>query len=342
MPRRAATLSPDDRLEESRAKIHAPYVLDDSLRLYSPQDNVHALKHPRVRSFARFVTREYEPELPKGTAIALLIPCTKHKPYPTSLEHRRINAALLAAGFRPSSDLMPPEQLLGVLDADEDPAVLNVSPLVRRGRVVHRYVVSEPLGLVPYELVYEWRGKQSVATSYDDPGLFEHRGTSVAPWRSDSTAVPASAPGRWRWGDNERAAYVEMHNALSTQIADTLVRLRDRYTRRVAWVAPGLTHRSFMMAAGERSSEGIPSSRTARGERLQLVGVNDLADGLVEIHPTRAEADAALKRLRTRLRRRDRGISDRGVQAIYARGGGGATPLALPELLDDLVAVLTP
>lgn len=39
-----------------------------------------------------------------------------------------------------------------------------------------------------------------------------------------------------------------------------------------------------------------------------------------------------LARLRSRL-----ASSQRGADAVFARGGGGATPLALPELLDALV-----
>jgi hypothetical protein len=330
-------LRPDDRLAGSRAKIRPPFSLDPTLCLYSPQDNVDALDHPRVRAFWRFIADDYEPDLPPGRAIALLVPCTKHKPYPTSLEHRRINAALLAAGFRPTGGVPIPERLLDVLDEDEDPAVLDASPLVGRERVVHRFVVSEPLGLVPYEFVYTWRGEPSVAASYDDPGLFEHRGTSVAPWRSDCTAVPGPRPGRWRWGDNERAAYVEMHNALSRQLRRALGRLQDRYERRIAWVAPGLTHRSFLAASADRRRDGIAAFRVARGRRLPLVGVNDLVPGLVEIHPTRAETQDAIRRLRSRLARDDPAISAAAVHAAYARGGGGATPLALPELLEVLV-----
>lgn len=330
----------EDRLAESRAKIVPPFVLDDSMRFYSPQDNLDALDHPRVRSFTRFVRRTYQPDLPPGEAIALLIPCTKHKPYSVSLEHRRINAALLRAGFQPAGDIRPPDALYEVLDPDEDPQVLNAAPLVRQGRVVHRYVVSEPLALVPYELIYTWRGKQSPAASYDDPGLFEHRGTSVAPWRSDCTAIPVGSNGRWRWGDNERMAYVQVHTRLSRSIAETLFRLGDVYARRIAWVAPGLTHRSFMLAAGDRGREGVTASRRIGGRRERLVGVNDLFPGLVEVRPSRVETEAALERLRERMRKADPQLSERAVLAVYARGGGGATPLALPELLDGLVDAL--
>jgi len=334
-------MGPEDRLEESRAKIHAPFALDDTMRFYSPQDNLDALEHPRVRSFTRFVRRTYEPDLPPGEAIALLIPCTKHKPYSVSIEHRRINGALLRAGFEPAGDVRPPDALYDVLERREDPEVLNAAPLVRRGRIVHRFVVSEPLALVPYEHIYTWRGGQSPAASYDDPGLFEHRGTSVAPWRSDCTATPIGSDGRWRWGDNERMAYVQVHNRLSRSIAETLSRLAHRYTRRVAWVAPGLTHRSFMLADGERTREKVPRSRRVGRGREPLFGVNDLVPELVEVRPTRSETEAALNRLAIRLRGADPSTTDRAILAVYARGGGGATPLALPELLERLVDTLT-
>ena len=36
------------RIRESREKICSPFELDETLCLYSPQDNVDALAHPRV------------------------------------------------------------------------------------------------------------------------------------------------------------------------------------------------------------------------------------------------------------------------------------------------------
>jgi len=332
----------DGRLTESRAKIVAPFRLDDSMRFYSPQDNLDALEHPRVLPFYGFVRDTYVPDLPAGRHVALLIPCTKTKPYPLSIEHRRINGALLAAGFRPARggpETTPAPEWLGRLDADEDPEVLTVTPLVRKGTVVHRYVVSEPMGLVPYEFVYRWRGEQSPASSYDDPGLFEHRGTAVSPWRPDCTGTQAP-DGSWRWGDNEKAAYVEVHNRLTEIMAAEIRRLGPTYDAMIAWVAPGLTHRSFMMAADERGSEGIRGSRLVGGRRLPYVSVNDRVPGAVDVHPTRREADDALDRLLARLRKDDPSTTRKAAQAVYARGGGGATPLALPEMLDVLVGLV--
>ena len=332
----------DDRLAESRAKIVPPFRLDDSMRFYSPQDNLDALEHPRVRPFYEFVRDEYVPDLPPGRHVALLIPCTKTKPYPLSIEHRRINGALLGAGFRPVAgvtDTAPPTEFLARLDADEDPAVLTVSPLVQDGTVVHRYVVSEPMGLVPYEFVYRWRGEQSPSSAYDDPGLFEHRGTAVSPWRADCTGTQAP-DGSWRWGPAEKAAYVEVHNRLTEIMAAELARLRPEYARMFAWVAPGLTHRSFTLAAADRSAEGVPGTRVVDGRRLKLVSVNDRVPGVVDVHPTRREADEALGRLLARLRKDDPSATRRAAQALYARGGGGATPLALPEMLDVLLELL--
>lgn len=332
----------DGRLEESRAKIVPPFRLDDSMRFYCPQDNVDALDHPRVRPFYEFVRDAYVPDLPAGRHVALLIPCTKTKPYPMSIEHRRINAALVHAGFVPAqggSETAPPPEFLERLDPGEDVAILTVSPLVRNGTVVHRFVVSEPMGLVPYEFVYRWRGEQSPASAYDDPGLFEQRGTAVSPWRADCTGI-LGADGRWRWGDNEDAAYVEVHNRLTEIMATTLVRLRPAYERIVAWVAPGLTHRSFMMNAADRGTEGIAASRVVAGRRLDFIGVNERVPGLVEVHPTRREADEALDRLTARLQVEHPRTTRRAAQAVYARGGGGATPLALPEMLDVLVGLL--
>ena len=321
----------DDRLAESRAKILPPFRLDDSMRFYCPQENVDSFRHLRVHAWLDFMRSEYEPALPGRPAILLLLPCTKTKPYPASLEHRRINASLLADGFGSLGDSVLPE-LGASLPPDEDPRVLDPGPLVREGVVVHRMVVSEPLALVPYEYVYVWRGEPSPATAYDDPGLFEHRGTSVCPWRRDCTAQPAAQPGRYRWGDAERASYVEAHNYLSATIAEVLGRIRMHYDRIIAWVSPGLTHRSFMFARQDRPHSNLPAARRIGDEMRPLIGVNDLVPGLVDVHPTKEEVERALDTLTQRLAASGGARSARGVRAYFARGGGGATPLALPEL----------
>ena len=166
----------------------------------------------------RFVANEWTPApVDAGDRLALLLPCTKYRPYPTSREHRAINAALLAAGWEPvgsvgegerqraggwGSDDSAPDALRAVLDPGEDPAMLHAGPLRRGATMLDRLVVCEPLALVPYEHVYFWRGEQSPAASYDDPGLFESRGTSVSPERDDCTAQRC-ADGSWRWGPAE-------------------------------------------------------------------------------------------------------------------------------------------
>jgi len=331
----------DDRLEESRAKILPPFRLDPSLRFYSPQENVEALDHPVIRRFHRFVSQGYEPSLPSGPAIALLLPCTKTKPYPFSLEHRRINRALLDAGFGPLASrdeaLWPPAEMRRFLRPEDPWEAVYVGPLRRDRLVLHRFVLSEPMGLVPYEVVYRWRGRPSPASAYDDPGLFEHRGTSVSPWRPDCTAIPGP-DGRWRWGDGERAAYVEAHNRLSALVAEELDRLAPRYRRIVAWVAPGLTHRSFLLGRAERAREGVPSRRRTKDGMLELLGVHDHHPGLVDVHPTRAELQEARRRLARRLGTRP---DDPRVRALFARGEGGGTPLTLPELLETLARLVS-
>src|SRR5271169_3761250 len=104
------------RILESRRKICLPAKLDDELCFYSPQENVEALKHPRVRRWIRFVTREYVPVVDKKChTILLLLPCTKRKPYPLSPEHLRINAGLVAAGFRPMKGATLAEDFSGYL-----------------------------------------------------------------------------------------------------------------------------------------------------------------------------------------------------------------------------------
>ncbi len=323
------------RIRESRAKICAPFELDETLCLYSPQDNVDALAHPRVTDWYRFATQTYEPELPAGRRrIMLMLPCTKTKPYPFSMEHKRINQALLAAGFQPTGSLTAPRQLAEMLEPEFSADVLNFSPLADdRGTVIHRVVVSEPLGAVPYEHIMSYEGKPSPATAYDDPGLFENRGNAVSPWRRDFTASAISKT-RWKWGDEERRAYVTMHNVMSDWVATFVARLADRYTDRIAWVAPGLTHRSFIAGKRQRRTNRLAAFRKVGAQRLELIGANDrlAADLVIECLPTFDHCGSAIERLAVRL---GRPVSQ--VGGAYSRGGGNATPLVLPELLEVLI-----
>jgi hypothetical protein len=204
---------------------------------------------------------------------------------------------------------------------------------------LERIVVSEPLALVPYSFIYQWRGRPSVATCYDDPGLFEARGTSVTPERPDCTAV-AGGDGKWRWGPEERRAYVEVHNRLAAVIGEALGRLRDRFHAIGAWVSPGLTHRSFLADAAMRRREGLARYRQGSGGRLWLRGVLDDHPGLVTVLPTPEQLAVSRSHLAERLRAEGRTTTPAGVRAVYARGDGGDTPLGLPEVLDHLVAWL--
>jgi hypothetical protein len=106
----------------------------------------------------------------------------------------------------------------------------------------------------------------------------------------------------------------------------------------VSWVAPGLTHRSFILARGERAANNVRSSRRVDAERLELIGANDRlpADRQIECLPTPRQCREAVVRLAKRLR-----TTAARAKGVYARGGANATPLALPELLDVLVARVT-
>jgi hypothetical protein len=326
------------RLRESAAKFRAPFALDPALALYSPQDNVDALEHPAIKAWFRFVLEEYQPALPPAPRrVLLLLPCTKTKPYILSTEHRRINAALLAAGFTPTAPADP--LLLPLRGVEEPEALFSLASFVHPcGTVLHRAVISEPLGLVPYEHMLRYPGGVSPAVQYDDPGLFEERGNAVSPWRADHSARRVSAT-RWRWGPNEKRAYVAMHNVMAEVVAKALARIGGAYTQRVSWVAPGLTHRSFVIARGERAAHGVPAAKLVGAERLALIGANDLLPEGARITalPTRAQCQAALTLLAGRL-----GVSEAAARGHFGSGGGGATPLALPELLNELLAELLP
>lgn len=322
------------RIIESGHKVLKPFDVDPELCLYSPQDNVDALSHPRVIEWINFILNTYEP--PASTAsqrVLLFLPCTATKPYVASTEHRAINARLLAEGFEPVQPTVQVPDEIRARYPDDDCRLFDLAPLRRGPLELHRVVMSEPLAFVPYEHMLDYPGGQSPAVAYDDPGLFENRGNAVSPWRNDSTAEMTTET-RWRWGSNERQAYVEMHNEMARILAAVLGRLSTVFDHTISWVAPGLTHRSFCLAKNDRSAHGVAASKQVNGKRRPLVGINDLLGehSQIEVLPSTEACDDARRRLQLRL-----GTSAAAANAVYARGGGGATPLALPELLDVLI-----
>lgn len=330
----------DERIQDSARKIESPFAVDPELCLYSPQDNYDSLEHPRIAEWLDFVRSEYVPDLPEAPRrVLLFMPCTKTKPYPFSTEHQAINQRLLDSGFAPTGRLYLPQELQARLEDGFSPEVLNLSPLANSaGTVIHRMVISEPMAVVPYEHIATFKGKPSPAVAYDDPGLFENRGNAVSPWREDSTAEQVSET-RWKWGDEERRHYVLMHNVMSEILAEVVGRIGGHYTDIMSWVAPGLTHRSFVIARDERSFNKVVSRRKVAGSWMPLTGANDhlSAEQRIECLPTLEQCRTAVARLAVRL-----GTDTKHANAIYARGGVNATPLALPELLDVLMERLMP
>lgn len=276
--------------EISKAKPAKPFMVDESLTYYSPQENVDALKNPEVIAFQQEMLTTYDPRLPKGAEVTLLIlPCAKHKPYPISAEHLCVNKMLLQEGYQPVGEGDYPKELVDALPEGYEEAVLNNSLLKKENHYIHRMVVSEPMGIVPYEYVYYYAGKQSVSARYDDPGLFEHRGMAASPWRSDCTATLVN--GKYKWGVNEKKAYALVHNQLSDIICRELIRIEDQYSQIVAYVAPKLTHRSFLTSVQEKKESGLRQTVIAGKERLKLIGVNDMQEGLVQLVPTMEELE---------------------------------------------------
>lgn len=308
---------------------------------YSPQTNVDALLHPRVQAWHQRIIEEWTPtDVPGARArIGLLLPCTKYKPYVTSREHRAVNRALLAAGWTPVRGHDGPPELLDLLEDGDDPDLFTTAPLLRDGIVLDRFVISEPLALVPYEETMYVDGTQAPATSYDDPGLFESRGTSVSPERDDCTATLCS-DGTWSWGPAEREAYAHMHNAMSQALTEALTRLAPSYAAMTAWVSPGLTHRSFLADRAFRVADGLQLARRGTHGEIRLTGVLDRLPGAVTILPTPEQSELAKVRLGERLAREGRSASIASVRSRYARGDGNDTPLGLPEMTALLVESL--
>jgi hypothetical protein len=316
-----------DRVMAAHAKIVPPFTLDESLTFFCPQENVEALAHPQVQALHQFMLTEYEPPVQGKRAIMLMLPCTKTKPYSLSSEHQAINAYLLSLGFRPVVDADYPRELESALGSESDPRLLNNQLWAREGLYLHRFVVSEPMALVPYEFIYSFQGKASPAARYDDPGLFEQRGTAVCPWRPDCTGVKHEDG--YRWGDNEKAAYVAVHNRLVELIVSMLERFGDAYIARLAYVSPKLTHRSFMTSAEEKRRAGLAWNKRTSCRMLRLLGVNDAHPHLVCTIPNEAEIETILNCLAQRLP----GRTPRQIKGFFAAGGSGVTPLILPETL---------
>jgi len=259
------------------AKIAAPFTLDEDMTFLCPQENLEAMDLPVVRRFHRWIS-ERRPETGPEPAVLLLLPCEMRKPYTLSDEHLAVNGALIAAGYLPSGRGDWPDDLAAHAPAE----LLSNAPLVGNGLRIDRAVISEPFGIVPYEAVYRWRGRPSPCSRYDDPGLFEHRGIHCW-WRRDCTTVPG--PRGARWGDSERAAYVEVHNRLARLMGETLEAWAPAYRRILAYVAPRMTHRSFLDDVAGRRRARIPGARLAGGRRMPLRGVADDWPGLVTLVP---------------------------------------------------------
>jgi hypothetical protein len=327
-------------IELSKHKPIPPFTLDESLTFYCPQENLEAFDHPIVTEWHNFMTTEYQPPVGDGRNMMLVLPCSKIKPYILSTEHLAVNRHLFSVGFDPADDMVVPEELYAHLPAGYDRSILNNGLLARDGLTVHRFVISEPMGLVPYELLYHYQGELSPASRYDDPGLFEHRPNTVCPWRDDYSGVQRGR--HLGWGDNEKLAYVQVHNRLVELIAAILRRLTPHYERIVAYVSPRLTHRSFLASTEEKKASGLRTARRIAGKMYPLKSVNDSAPGTVAIVPSKEELQEVYRSVEARLRAQDPSITPVKAKGYIARGGGGATPLALPEALRTLENHLHP
>ena len=327
-------------IELSKRKPIPPFTLDESLTFYCPQENLEAFDHPIVAEWHNFMSTEYHPPVGDGHNVMLILPCSKTKPYILSTDHLAVNRYLSSIGFDQADDMVVPDELYAHLPAGYDRSVLNNGLLARDGLTLHRYVVSEPMGLVPYDLLYYYQGELSPASRYDDPGLFEHRPNTVCPWRDDYSGIQRGP--HLRWGDNEKLVYVQVHNKLVELIGVILERLAPHYEKIVAYVSPKLTHRSFLASRAEKGASGLRTARRISGETYPLRGVNDSAPGTVAIVPSTEELQEVYRSVEARLRAQDPSITPAKARGYIARGGGGATPLALPEALRTLETYLHP
>ncbi len=316
-------------LKLSREKMLSPYELVEQLTLYCPQENLEAVDEPLLDAHYHHMLNHYSPPMAGPNTVLLLLPCTKAKPYAISEEHKRINRSLLAEGFTPIEEAVYPRELEKLV-ADKELSLLNNGIWQRDNIYLHRMVVSDlPRVLVPYEYIYYYNNDLSIFSRYDDPGLFEHRGNTVCPWRDDCSAVFTGKG--YRWGPLEKSAYVKVHNIHAEAIAKILMKLKNYYGAIFAYVTPKMTHRSFLSSAAEKKEVGLPLARKTNQGIKKLVGVNDYHPSLVKIIPGGAELEQILDRLRKRLGLEPEQLSK--AKAYFATGGGVATGLVLPETL---------
>jgi len=224
------------------------------------------------------------------------------KPYILSVEHLVLNYFLIfKSGFKPISErFYPPEELIDnckwfikqgievynmidergmqIASTNDIKTLLYDGPLRNEdGIIIHRAVLSEPMGIVPYDLIYYIDGEMSPAAQYDDPGLFETRPwLGLCPWRDDCTGT-FNSKGLPIWGDNERKAYCYVHNYLVKEVISNFILKNEKYYGKlIAYVGLSLTHRSFISSKEEKREENLKSFRRVKRKKIKLLGVNDI------------------------------------------------------------------
>ena len=53
-------LTRENRFHESSIKIREPFIIDPSMCIYSPQENVDSLKHPKIRVSKKYMSFSFE------------------------------------------------------------------------------------------------------------------------------------------------------------------------------------------------------------------------------------------------------------------------------------------
>ncbi len=232
----------------AHAKPVPPYTLDEQLTFFCPQENLEALG-PAGRAVlpGTGCSPSTSPSTAPSPAV-LLLPCQAVKPYTLSPEHRAVNAALAGAGYLPEGA----RRLAGGARraARCGPALQRAAA---RKRLPHR--PGRALRAVRRRAL---RGDLPLARRALAPApATTIRGcSSTAGWAAPG-APTRRAPGAAAHGTgatNERVAFAATHNRLSDLMARELTRLAPHYAAIVAYIAPGLTHRSFLSGARERKA----------------------------------------------------------------------------------------
>ena len=181
--------------------------LNPKLTAYSPQEGLELIQHEDVQAYWRKALNTDPPDEAENSII-LFLPCSRNKPYIISNQHKELRRSFSKHGYELSRN--------GVYINSRD------------GESFYPVVVSEPMGVVPYQFVIN---DVYPVSHYDCPGFFDYpvnRGWQVTPYREDNTAHDPKRSG-FKLGPNEKRAQEIGLRLLGEQVAKWVQKYRSYF-----------------------------------------------------------------------------------------------------------------